>query len=91
MDTSIRMTRLREEFAAFYPPLTAGVWMPAAEVGARMLFYHLELDGTVPLGDRLLPEEHFEFTGGWTRGRTSPLRTRAYDADAVEPRREAAS
>ena len=44
----------------------------------------------VPLGDRLLPEEHFEFRGGWTRGRTSPLRTRAYDANSVEPRREAA-
>lgn len=89
METEIRMTRLRVEFAAQYPPIAAGVWMPAAEVGARMLFWHLELAGTVPLGDRLLPEEHFEFRGGWTRGRTSPLRTRAYDANAVEPRREA--
>jgi len=89
-DTGVRMARLRVEFAAQYPALTPGVWMPAAEVGARMLFWHLELVGTVPLGDRLLPEEHFEFSGGWTRGRTSPLRTRAYDADSVEPRREAA-
>jgi len=89
MDTEIRMARLRVEFAEHYPPLTPDVWMPAAEVGARMLFWHLELAGTVPLGDRLLPEEHFEFRGGWVRGRTSPLRTRAYDANAVEPRREA--
>jgi hypothetical protein len=89
MDTEIRMTRLRGEFAVHYPPLTPDVWMPAAEVGARMLFWHLELAGTVPLGDRLLPEEHFEFRGGWVRGGTSPLRTRAYDANAVEPRREA--
>lgn len=90
MHTGIRMARLRAEFAALYPPITPGVWMPAAEVGARMLFYHLELAGVVPLGDRLLPEEHFDFTGGWTRGRTSPLRTRAYDENAVDPRRERA-
>jgi hypothetical protein len=90
MDMEIRMARLRVEFAAHYPPITPGQWIPAAEVGARMLFWHLELAGTVPLGDRLLPEEHFEFRGGWTRGRTSPLRTRAYDANSVEPRREAA-
>jgi hypothetical protein len=90
MDTGIRMTRLREEYAAMYPPsITPGVWLPAVEVGARLLFWHLGLDGTVRLGDRLLPEEHFEFQGGWTRGGTSPLRTRAYDANAVEPRREA--
>ena len=66
MDTEIRMARLRVEFAQQYPPITAGQWMPAAEVGARMLFWHLELAGTVPLGDRLLPEEHFEFRGGCT-------------------------
>ena len=56
MDTEIRMARLRVEFAQHYPPITPGQWMPAAEVGARMLFWHLELAGTVPLGDRLLPE-----------------------------------
>jgi hypothetical protein len=89
MDMEIRMARLRVEFAEHYPPLKAGEWMPAAEVGARMLFWHLELAGTIPLGDRLLPEEHFEFRGGWTRGGASPLRTRAYDAASVEPRREA--
>ena len=81
---------LRVEFAESYPPIAPGVWMPAAEIGARLLFWHLELEGTVPLGERLLPEEHFKFRGGWTRGRTSPLRTRAYDANSVEPRREAA-
>lgn len=84
------MAMLRVEFAEVYPPIAPGVWMPAAELGARLLFWHLELEGTVPLGERLLPEEHFQFRGGWTRGRTSPLRTRAYDANAVEPRREAA-
>jgi hypothetical protein len=89
MDMEIRMARLRVEFAEHYPPLKPGEWMPAAEVGARMLFWHLELAGTIPLGDRLLPEEHFEFRGGWTRGGASPLRTRAYDAASVEPRREA--
>ena len=47
MDTEIRMARLRVEFAQHYPPITPGQWMPAAEVGARMLFWHLELAGSV--------------------------------------------
>jgi hypothetical protein len=52
-----------------------------------MLFWHLQLTGVVRLGERLLAEEHFEFRGGWTRGDTSDLRTRAGDANAAEPRR----
>lgn len=87
MQCSIREARLKPEFAHLYPPVSAGVWTPAAEVGARMLFWHLQLTGIVRLGERLLVEEHFEFRGGWTRGDTSDLRTRAGDANAAEPRR----
>jgi hypothetical protein len=36
----------------------------------------------VTLGDRLLDSRHFEFRGGWHRGMTSPLRTRAGDTGA---------
>lgn len=91
MDTTIREARLRAEFAHLYPPVTAGTWIPAAEVGARMLFWHLQLTGTVQLGNRLLDQGHFEFRGGWTRGTTSPLRTRAGDDEPQEPRRAASA
>lgn len=87
METSIREARLRPEFGHLYPPVAPNVWTPAAEVGARMLFWHLQLTGNVRLGDRLLAQEHFEFRGGWTRGETSDLRTRAGDCDVREPRR----
>jgi hypothetical protein len=53
-----------------------------------MLFWHLQLTGTVVLGERLLDSEHYEFRGGWSRGDTSDLRTRADDPDAAEPRRQ---
>jgi hypothetical protein len=88
MDSTIREARLRPEFAHLYPPVSPGVWTPAAEVGARMLFWHLQLTGTVRLGDRLLDSEHFEFRGGWSRGDSS-LKTRVGDEDAHEPRRAA--
>jgi hypothetical protein len=86
MDT-IREARLRSEFAHLYPPVSPGVWIPAAEVGARMLFWHLQLTGTVRLGDRLLDATHFEFRGGWCRGTASDLRTRMGDDEPREPRR----
>lgn len=88
---SIREARLRTEFAHLYPPVSAGVWVPAAEVGARMLFWHLQLTGTIHLGDRLLEDEHFEFRGGWTRGSESDLRTRVGDEEPNEPRRAASA
>ena len=87
MESAIREARLRAEFAHLYPPVAVGVWTPAAEVGARMLFWHLQLTGTVRLGERLLDQSHFEFRGGWTRGETSDLRTRAGACEAREPRR----
>jgi len=87
MDTTIRMARLRAEFAHLYPPIQADVWVPAAELGARILFWHLEMAGQIPLAERLLDERHFEFAGGWTRGDDNALRTRVADADSVEPKR----
>lgn len=90
MDT-IREARLRSDYAHLYPPVAAGVWIPAAEVGARMLFWHLQLTGTLRLGDRLLDSTHFEFRGGWSRGDTSDLRTRMSDEEPKEPRRQASA
>ncbi|MEO8227371.1 MAG: hypothetical protein ABI637_08050 [Gemmatimonadota bacterium] len=85
MGHSIREARLKSEFAHLYPPLAADCWTPAAEVGARMLFWQVQRSGTVDLGDRLLDGAHFEFRGGWTRGDTGALRTRVSDSDAVHP------
>ena len=78
MESIIREVRLKAQFATLYPPLTPGVWEPAAEVGARMLLWQVQQHGTASLGMRLLSQEHFEFRGGWTRG-TTELRTRATD------------
>jgi hypothetical protein len=78
MESIVREVRLRAEFASMYPPLTPGVWEPAAEVGARMLLWQVQQQGTGALGTRLLHEDHFDFRGGWTRGSTE-LRTRATD------------
>ena len=85
MGLSIREARLKPQYAHLYPPVAAGVWTPAAEVGARMLFWQVQRSGTVELGDRLLDGTHFEFRGGWTRGETAALRTRVSDTEAVDP------
>ena len=79
MDSTARQARLKPEFAELYPPLTAGVWEPAAEMGARVLLWQLQQRGTEALGTRLLDERHFDFRGGWCRGQETDLRTRVCD------------
>jgi hypothetical protein len=74
MDSTARQARLKPEFAELYPPLTADVWEPAAEIGARVLLWQLQQQGTAALGTR-----HFEFRGGWSRGAQTDLRTRVSD------------
>ncbi len=70
MGSTIREARLRMEFAELYPPLEAGEWIPAAEAGARMIFYLWTRTAELDLEARVLHEEHFEFRGGWSRGTT---------------------
>lgn len=85
-NTSVRQAKLSATYAHLYPPVTPEVWMPAAEIGAMMLFWRITREGAdTGLGDRLLIEEHFEFRGGWTRGTTSDLRTRVSDASLSRP------
>jgi hypothetical protein len=79
MDSTARQARLKPEFAELYPPLTAGIWEPAAEVGAKILLWQLQQRGTEALGTRLLDERHFDFRGGWCRGAETELRTRVSD------------
>jgi hypothetical protein len=79
--TAIRHARLKPEFAHLYPALEAGVWMTAAEAGAKVLFWQLQQSGADALGRRLLATAHFEFRGGWERGGATDLRTRVTDPD----------
>jgi hypothetical protein len=79
MDSMARQARLKPQFAQLYPPLTPDVWEPAAEIGARVLLWQLQQQGTAALGSRLLDARHFEFRGGWSRGAETDLRTRVSD------------
>jgi hypothetical protein len=79
MEFSAREARLMPEHAAKYPELEAGVWEPAAEIGAKLLLWQVQQQGTSALATRILDERHFEFRGGWFRGGETDLRTRASD------------
>ncbi len=78
--TLIREARLRPEFAHLYPELAAGQWLSASVVGATILMSQLRSSRPPSLGDRLLPDEHFEFRGGPAREFERALRTRFGEA-----------
>lgn len=79
MEFTAREARLKPEFAEQYPQVEAGVWVPAAELGAQVLLWQVQQQGTAALATRILDERHFEFRGGWYRGEATELRTRASD------------
>ena len=79
MEFTAREARLKPEFAERYPQLEAGVWETAAEIGAKVLLWQVQQQGTAALASRILDQGHFEFRGGWERGGTTELRTRASD------------
>ena len=79
MEFTAREARLKLEFADLYPPLVPGVWEPAAEMGAKVLLWQVQQQGTDALNSRILDQRHFEFQGGWYRGGETDLRTRASD------------
>jgi len=74
--TIIREARLRPEYSDLYPEIEAGAWLPASQVGATILMSQLRAAHPKRLGDRLLPEDHFDFRGGQIRGGATELRTR---------------
>jgi len=74
--TIIREARLRPEYSHLYPEIEAGTWLPASEVGATILMTQLRAVHPKRLGDRLLPDHHFDFRGGQMRGGATELRTR---------------
>jgi hypothetical protein len=67
----LREGRLRPEFAALYPDLTPGIWVPACTLTDFVLERGLyqRLTGS-PAKHRALSEGHFEFRGGPSRGAT---------------------
>jgi hypothetical protein len=71
-----REARLRPEFADRYPDVPAGLWMPAADMGAALLLAHLHSASPPRLGSRLMDERHFEFRGGGSRDVIPHPRTR---------------
>ena len=79
MESTAREARLRPEYAERYPQLEAGVWETAAEIGAKLLLWQVQQQGTAALASRILDGHHFEFRGGWHRGGETDLRTRASD------------
>jgi hypothetical protein len=71
MEFTPREARLKPEYA--------GIWETAAEMGAKVLLWQVQQQGTDALSMRILDERHFEFRGGWYRGTETELRTRASD------------
>jgi hypothetical protein len=79
MDSPTREARLRPQYASLYPALEAGTWQPASAIGRQLLLWHLTAP-TLPEGERLMSEEHFEFRGGARRDQSQPYaRTRQAD------------
>lgn len=68
-NSRIRLVRLRPEFAHIYPGLDPGVWETATELMARLLAQHaVQPSPGFMLSNRILPDQHFEFQGGSSRG-----------------------
>jgi hypothetical protein len=78
-----RQARLRPEFAADYPGIPAGTWLPAADMGFALLRAHLVSPQPPELGGRLMDDSKFEFQGGRPRESDGPERTRHGEADAA--------
>ena len=74
-----REARLKLQFAALYPGIVAGEWIPAWLL-AEQLLASAERHGVAP-GERVCVTAHFEFRGGGSRPpELRGLRTRAVDA-----------
>jgi hypothetical protein len=65
----LRLTRLDPEFGSLYPEIPAGRWIPAWQAATRRAERLSEEAGPEALLEgRILPEEHFQFRGGRSRG-----------------------
>jgi hypothetical protein len=79
MEGTIREARLRPQYASLYPALEPGTWQAATAIGRQLLLWHLTAP-SLPDGERLMSEEHFEFRGGNPRDEAETgARTRSAD------------
>jgi cytochrome P450 len=65
----LRRTRLDPKFGSLYPEIPAGHWIPAWQAATRRAERLWRETGPEALLEgRILPEEHFQFRGGRSRG-----------------------
>ena len=63
MEFTPREARLKQEFADLYPPLVAGLWETAAEMGAKVLLWQVQQQGTDALNSRILDRRTLRVPG----------------------------
>jgi hypothetical protein len=71
MERSLREARLKDQFRNLYPGIKAAIWLPAREVAEHIIAVVRHEGGGRGAGGRMLAEEHFEFRGGESQGRTA--------------------
>jgi hypothetical protein len=74
----VREVRLRGQFAAEYPGITPGVWMPVAELSAKLI-ERVRTARAEGRHTRTFDPTHFEFRGGSKSPRPRASRTRSTD------------
>lgn len=73
-----REARLREQYAAEYPGITPAVWMPVAELTAKLI-ERVRAGRREGRHTRTFDPTHFEFRGGTSGPRPRASRTRSTD------------
>jgi hypothetical protein len=79
-----RRALLRREYASLYPRVAPGIWLGARRVAGTVRRSSREARLREQLGDRILPEAHFEFQGGQPR-QGAGARTRRADQAPEQP------
>jgi hypothetical protein len=75
-----REARLRNLYAAEYPGITPGIWMPVAELSAKLI-ERVRAARQEGRHTRTFDPTHFEFRGGSTNPRPRASRTRSTDPE----------
>jgi hypothetical protein len=73
-----RRAQLRREYADRYPRVAPGIWLGARRVAGTVRRTNHEARLREQLGQRILPDAHFEFQGGQSR-QPADTRTRRTD------------
>jgi hypothetical protein len=83
---AIRRARLRPEYAELYPRIASGIWLSARGAAHAVRRELMQRKPHELTGERLLPDEHFDFRGGRSEpGRGTERRTRTTDClDVIE-------